>query len=125
MSLKWQKTSSYKSVISRAGAKEAIDVQVGMGRSDPELTKTVQAISKVARPLHAKARSAGKYNWCNSDGNTFRSFRPKGGFKRDRRDGQLPARQQKAGKHIDLKALRNDGNPLRGEKGKKLQKGRF
>lgn len=65
MSLKWLKTSSYKSVISREAAQEATDVQIVivMVRSDQEVTRTARAISKVVKTLNVKARSAGKYNW--------------------------------------------------------------
>lgn len=49
-----------------------------------------------------------------------RPFRPNGGFKRDRRDGQNIQRQNKQpGKHIDLNALRNNGNPIREDRGGK------
>ena len=38
----------------------------------------------------------------------FRPFKPKRGFKKDRREGQIAKPQQGGGKHIDLKALRNN-----------------
>ena len=62
----------------------------------------------------------GKYKQGDSDGNTYRSFRPKSGFKRDHREGQMAPRRQVDGeKHIDLKALRKDRDPLRSDKGKR------
>ena len=62
----------------------------------------------------------GNYNQGDYHGNTYRSFRPKSGFKRDRREGQMaPRKQVDGGKHIDLKALRNNGDPLRSDKGKR------
>ena len=87
------------------------------------LARTGLTSSRVAiQSRDQKARkSAGKYFLDMSDnGNTFRPFKPKGGFKRDRREGQLPARkQQGTGKHIDLKALRNNGDPVKTEKSKR------
>ena len=46
-----------------------------------------------------------------------RPFKPRGGFKKDRQEGQKPLKQQQGGaKHIDLKALRKNEDPIRIEK---------
>ena len=75
--------------------------------------------------MRARATSAGKYLY-SGDGNTFRSFQPKSGFKRDRREGgQAPRKQGDGVKHINLKALRNNGDPLRSDKGKRPINKRF
>ena len=105
-------------------------MRTGTALSVPKATRTVSRRSSRVVKWLGRETSAGKYSFrrCR-DGNTFRSLQPKGGFKRDRREGQLPARQkQGADKHIDLKALRNNGDPLKAEKGKrpagkKLKKG--
>lgn len=58
-----------------------------------------------------------------------RPFKPKGGFKKDRREEDKPVKQQRDGaKHIDLKALRNEDKAVRAEGGndkKKFEKKPF
>lgn len=67
-------------------------------------------------------KSAGKYKPTKTDG-VYRPFKPKGGnFKKDRREDKQPIKQQQGGKHIDLKALRNNGDPVRVERAERVER---
>ena len=72
-------------------------------------------------------KSAGNFNSFDWSWNECRPFKPKGGFKKDRNESQKPIQQRDGAKHIDLKALRKNDNPVRteGNDKKKFEKKTF